>query len=56
MLDQVTRYTGHVHGFPCEDAHVVPQKLDERAFLFVSEVRGDPGGLGRITQDQFYLL
>jgi hypothetical protein len=56
VLDQVPRNTGHVSGFPCEHAYVVPQKPDERIFLFGIQVSPDKGRLAGIIVDQLNLL
>jgi hypothetical protein len=56
VLDQVPRYTGHVHGFPHEYTYVVPQKPDERVFLFGIQIGPDKGHLAGIIVDQLDLL
>jgi hypothetical protein len=56
VLDQVPRYTEHVHGFPHEHAYVVPQKPDEHVFLFRIQLGPDKGRLARIAVDQLDLL
>ena len=56
MLNQVPRNSGHVSRFPCEYAHVVPQELDERAFLFISKGGANARSLGRIVRDQLHDL
>jgi hypothetical protein len=56
VLDQVPRNTGHVSGFPCEHAYVVPQEPDERVFLFRIQVGPDKGRLAGITVDKLNLL
>jgi len=52
VLDQVTGDTGHVCGFPCENAHVVPQKPDERVFLFRIQIGSNESRLLRVIVDQ----
>jgi hypothetical protein len=52
----VSRNTKHVSGFPHEHAYVVPQKPDERVFLFRIQVGPDKGRLARIVIDQLNLL
>jgi hypothetical protein len=52
----VPRNTGHVSGFPHEHAYIVPQKPDERVFLFRIQVGPDKGCLARIVADQLNLL
>ena len=56
MLDQVSWDAGHVCGFPCENAFVVPEKPDESVFLFRVQVGPDEGRLLEATVDQLYLL
>jgi hypothetical protein len=46
VLSEFPGYSGHVRRMPCEDIFVSPEKLDERAFLFGSQVSTDTGGLG----------
>jgi hypothetical protein len=43
--------TGHVSGFPHEHAYIVPQKPDERVFLFRIQVGPDKGRLAGIIVD-----
>ena len=50
------RYTRHVRRFPCEHIHVVSQKPDEHAFLFVREVVPDAGDLGWVPGNELDLL
>jgi hypothetical protein len=52
----VSRYTGHVRGFSHEHTYVVPQKPDERVFLFGIQIGLDKGHLARIVIDQLDLL
>jgi hypothetical protein len=52
----VPRNTGHVSGFPREHTYVVPQKPDERIFLFRIQVGHDKGRLAGIIVDQLNLL
>jgi hypothetical protein len=52
----VPRYTRHVHGFLCEHTYVVPQKPDERVFLFRIQIGPDKGRLAGIVVDQLDLL
>ena len=56
MLNQVLRNTGHVCGFPYENAYIVPQKPDERVFLFRVQVGSDESRLLGIAVDQSDLL
>jgi hypothetical protein len=56
VLDQVARYTGHVRGFPCEHTYVVPQKPNERVFLFRIQIGPDKCRLDGIAVDQLDLL
>jgi hypothetical protein len=56
VLDQVPRNTGHVSGFPHKHTYVVPQKPDERVFLFRIQVGPDKGHLARIAVDQLDVL
>jgi hypothetical protein len=52
----VPRYTEHVCRFPCEHTYVVPQKPDERVFLFGIHIGPDKCRLARIIVDQLDLL
>jgi hypothetical protein len=56
VLDQLSRYSRHVYGFPCKHIDILPQEADERVFLF--GLQGDPNAshLGLVTQDQFHLF
>jgi hypothetical protein len=56
VLDQVSRYTGHVRGFSREHTYVIPQKHDERVFLFGILIGPDKGCLAGITVNQLDLL
>ena len=56
MLDQFPGNTGHVYGFPCQNAYVVPQNPDERVFLFRVQVGSDESRLLRIIVDQSVFL
>jgi hypothetical protein len=56
VLDQVPRNDGHVSGFPCEHADIVPQEPDERVFLFRIQVGPDEGRLVGVFIDQLDLL
>jgi hypothetical protein len=56
VLDQVPRNAGHVSGFPCEHAEVVPQEPDERVFLFRIQVGPNKGRLAGVVIDQLDLL
>jgi hypothetical protein len=56
VLDQVPRNTELVSGFPREHAYVVPQKPDERVFLFRIQVDPDKGRLAGIIVDQLNFL
>ena len=52
MLDQVPEDTGNVCGFPCENAYVVPQKSDDRVFLFGVQVGSDESYLLGVAINQ----
>jgi hypothetical protein len=52
----VPRYTGHVCGFPGEHTYIVPQKPDERVFLFGIQIGPDKGHLAGIAVELLDLL
>jgi len=56
VLDQVSRDTRHVRGFPRENTYVVPEKPDERVFLFGIQIGPDKGRLLGAAVDQLYFL
>ena len=56
MLDQASWDTRHVYGLPCENAYVVPQKPDERVFLFGVQIGSDESCFLWIAVDQLDLL
>ena len=59
MLSQSPGYTWHVRGFPCEDAPVLTEELNERFFLFGVERCRDISwssiGVSRVNVNRFRL-
>jgi hypothetical protein len=56
MLGEFPGYTSHVRWQPCKDVSVLTEELDERDFLFGTQVCPDGGGLGSIASDKFHLF
>ena len=50
MLSVFPGYSWHVGWAPCEDFPVLTEELDERAFLFRSEVFRHESGLGGVRR------
>jgi hypothetical protein len=56
VLGEFPGYFGHVSWLSCEDISILTEELDERVFLFGTEIGPDGGGLGSIASDKFHLL
>jgi hypothetical protein len=56
MLGEFPGYTSHVRWLPCKDVPVLTEELDERIFLFGTQIHPNEGGLSGIASDKFHLL
>jgi hypothetical protein len=50
VLGQLSRDSRHIRRLPCEYISVVLQKLDERAFLFITQARADDSSFTFISK------
>jgi hypothetical protein len=51
VLNHLPRDPEHLRRFPGEHVDICPEEDDERAFLFVSQIPTDTGGLGGLRSD-----
>jgi hypothetical protein len=51
VLNHLPRNPGHLRWFPGEHVNICPEELDEHAFLFLSQVPPNPGGLGGLRSN-----
>jgi hypothetical protein len=52
VLDQLSWDSRHIRRLPCEYVSDILQKLDERAFLFVTQAGADDGSLAFISEPE----